>query len=175
MEITNYEFKSEPYQHQLETLQESYHRNLFALFLEMGLGKSKILLDNAGILFEEGKISGLLIVSPKGNLRNWDVNEVNKHLPDRIERNVLVWQPNHTQKWLHDFKTMVNEPSEGTLNIFLVNVEAFATVKACKFVEEFMVTHDVMMAVDESTTIKNPKAKRTQHLIKLAPLADYKR
>ena len=175
MEITNYEFKSEPYQHQLETLQESYHRNLFALFLEMGLGKSKILLDNAGILFEEGKISGLLIVSPKGNLRNWDINEVNKHLPDRIDRNVLVWQPNHTQKWLHDFKTMVNEPSEGTLNIFLVNVEAFATVKACKFVEEFMVTHDVMMAVDESTTIKNPKAKRTQHLIKLAPLADYRR
>ena len=175
MEITNYEFKSEPYQHQLETLQESYHRNLFALFLEMGLGKSKILLDNAGILFEEGKISGLLIVSPKGNLRNWDINEVNKHLPDRIERNVLVWQPNHTQKWLHDFKTMVNEPSEGQLNIFLVNVEAFATVKACKFVEEFMVTHDVMMAVDESTTIKNPKAKRTKHLIKLAPLADYRR
>ncbi len=175
MEITNYEFKSEPYQHQLETLQESYHRNLFALFLEMGLGKSKILLDNAGILFEEGKISGLLIVSPKGNLRNWDINEVNKHLPDRIDRNVLVWQPNHTQKWLHDFKTMVNEPSEGTLNIFLVNVEAFATVKACKFVEEFMVTHDVMMAVDESTTIKNPKAKRTKHLIKLAPLADYRR
>ena len=175
MEITNYEFKSEPYQHQLETLQESYHRNLFALFLEMGLGKSKILLDNAGILFEEGKISGLLIVSPKGNLRNWDINEVNKHLPDRIERNVLVWQPNHTQKWLHDFKTMVNEPSDGTLNIFLVNVEAFATVKACKFVEEFMVTHDVMMAVDESTTIKNPKAKRTKHLIKLAPLADYRR
>jgi len=175
MEITNYEFKSEPYQHQLETLQESYHRNLFALFLEMGLGKSKILLDNAGILFEEGKISGLLIVSPKGNLRNWDINEVNKHLPDRIDRNVLVWQPNHTQKWLHDFKTMVNEPSDGTLNIFLVNVEAFATVKACKFVEEFMVTHDVMMAVDESTTIKNPKAKRTKHLIKLAPLADYRR
>ncbi len=175
MELTNYEFKSEPYQHQLETLQESYHRNLFALFLEMGLGKSKILLDNAGILFEEGKISGLLIVSPKGNLRNWDINEVNKHLPDRIERNVLVWQPNHTQKWLHDFKTMVNEPSNGTLNIFLVNVEAFATVKACKFVEEFMVTHDVMMAVDESTTIKNPKAKRTKHLIKLAPLADYRR
>ena len=175
MELDNYEFKSEPYQHQLETLQQSYHRNLFALFLEMGLGKSKILLDNAGMLFEQGKISGLLIVSPKGNLRNWDINEINKHLPDRIERNVLVWQPNHTKKWLHDFKKMVDEPSDGQLNILLVNVEAFATVKACKFVEEFMVTHDVMMAVDESTTIKNPKAKRTQHLIKLAPLGDYRR
>jgi len=175
MSLENYEFKTEPYQHQSETLNASAHRTLFALFLEMGLGKSKILLDNAAFLFEEQKISGLLIVTPKGNLRNWDVHEISKHLPERIERNVLVWQPNHTQRWTTAFKKMVKEDSTGTLNIFLVNVEAFATVKACKFVEEFLVTHDTMMVIDESTTIKNPKAKRTQHLIKLAPLADYRR
>ena len=175
MKLNNYEFKTAPYQHQYDTLESSAHRNLFALFLEMGLGKSKILLDNAGMLFEEEKISGLLIISPKGNLSNWDVHEINKHLPERIERKVVVWQPNHTQKWLYEFEQMVKNNSEGVLNIFLVNVEAFATVKACKFVEEFLVTHDAMMAVDESTTIKNPKAKRTKHLIKLAPLADYRR
>ena len=175
MSLENYEFKTEPYQHQSDTLNASAHRTLFALFLEMGLGKSKILLDNAAFLFEEQKISGLLIVTPKGNLRNWDVHEISKHLPERIERNVLVWQPNHTQRWTTAFKKMVKEDSTGTLNIFLVNVEAFATVKACKFVEEFLVTHDTMMVIDESTTIKNPKAKRTQHLIKLAPLADYRR
>ena len=175
MKLNNYEFKSEPYQHQLDTLKSSSHRNLFALFLEMGLGKSKILLDNAGMLFEEGKISGLLIVSPKGNLSNWDVHEISKHLPERIERNVVVWQPNHTQKWAYEFEKMVKQDNNGALNILLVNVEAFATVKACKFVEEFLVTHDAMMAIDESTTIKNPKAKRTKHLIKLAPLADYRR
>jgi len=175
MKLNNYEFKSEPYQHQLDTLKSSAHRNLFALFLEMGLGKSKILLDNAGMLFEEGKISGLLIISPKGNLSNWDVHEISKHLPERIERNVVVWQPNHTQKWAYEFEKMVKQDNNGALNILLVNVEAFATVKACKFVEEFLVTHDAMMAIDESTTIKNPKAKRTKHLIKLAPLADYRR
>ena len=175
MDIETYNFKTEPYKHQRETLAKSAHKNLYALFLEMGLGKSKILLDNAGILFDQEKISGLLIVTPKGNLRNWDVHEVNKHLPDHIERNVLVWQPNHTKQWLKDYKEMVEGDSEGILNIFLVNVEAFATVKACKFVEEFLVTHDAMMAIDESTTIKNPKAKRTKHLIKLAPLADYRR
>ena len=175
MDIRTYNYKTEPYEHQLETLARSAHKNLFALFLEMGLGKSKILLDNTAMLFEQGKISGLLIVSPKGNLRNWDVHEINKHLPDRIERNVLVWQPNHTQQWIKDYERMVKEDSEGALNIFLVNVEAFATPKACKFVEEFLVTHDAMMAIDESTTIKNPKAKRTKHLIKLAPLADYRR
>ena len=175
MSLENYEFKTEPYQHQSDTLNASAYRTLFALFLEMGLGKSKILLDNAALLFEEQKISGLLIVTPKGNLRNWDIHEISKHLPERIERNVLVWQPNHTQRWTTAFKKMVKEDSTGTLNIFLVNVEAFATVKACKFVEEFLVTHDAMMVVDESTTIKNPRAKRTQHLIKLAPLADYRR
>ena len=175
MDIEAYNFKTEPYKHQRETLAKSAHKNLYALFLEMGLGKSKILLDNAAILFDQEKISGLLIVSPKGNLRNWDVHEVNKHLPDHIQRNVLVWQPNHTKQWLKDYKEMVEGDSDGILNIFLVNVEAFATVKACKFVEEFLVTHDAMMAIDESTTIKNPKAKRTKHLIKLAPLADYRR
>ena len=175
MDIEAYNYKTEPYKHQRETLERSAHKSLYALFLEMGLGKSKILLDNAGFLFEEGKISGLLIVSPKGNLRNWDVHEVSKHLPDHIERNVLVWQPNHTKQWLKAYKEMVEQDSDGVLNIFLVNVEAFATTKACKFVEDFMVTHDVMMAIDESTTIKNPKAKRTKHLIKLAPLADYRR
>ena len=175
MKLKEYEFKTEPYDHQFETLNLSAHRTLFALFLEMGLGKSKILLDNAALLFEQEKISGLIIVTPKGNLRNWDVHEITKHLPKRINRNVLVWQPNHTQKWLRAYEKMTKEDSTGTLNIFLVNVEAFATVKACKFVEEFLVTHDAMMVIDESTTIKNPKAKRTKHLIKLAPLADYRR
>jgi len=70
MDIRTYNYKTEPYEHQTETLTRSAHKNLYALFLEMGLGKSKILLDNAGILFEQGKITGLLIVTPKGNLRN---------------------------------------------------------------------------------------------------------
>ena len=64
-----------------------------------------------------------------------------------------------------DFKRMVEEDSTGKLNIFLINVEALATDKGCKHVEHFMVTHDTMLVIDESTTIKNPKAKRTKNLI----------
>ena len=40
MDIRTYNYKTEPYEHQLETLARSAHKNLFALFLEMGLGKS---------------------------------------------------------------------------------------------------------------------------------------
>ena len=62
MDIETYNYKTEPYEHQRETLAKSAHKNLYALFLEMGLGKSKILLDNAAMLFDQEKISGLLIV-----------------------------------------------------------------------------------------------------------------
>ena len=171
----NYEFKTPPYTHQKQTLEQSADKPLHALFLEMGLGKSKILIDNMGMLFMKGEISGALIVAPKGVLQNWSVNEIERHLPDSIERNVLVWQPNHTQRWTKNFKDMVTEDSTGKLNILLMNVEAFATDKGCKFAEEFLATHECMIAVDESTTIKNPKAKRTKNLIKLAPLANYRR
>ena len=42
MNIEEYNFKTEPYQHQIDTLKLSANENLYALFLEMGLGKSKI-------------------------------------------------------------------------------------------------------------------------------------
>jgi len=175
MEIKNYEYKTEPYQHQRDVLETSAYKNLYALFLEMGLGKSKILLDNLAILFKQDEVSGAVIVAPKGVLNNWSENEIARHLPDDIERNVLVWQSNHTQRWTKAFKDMVEEDSTGKLNILLVNVEAFATTKGCQHVEEFLNTHNCMFVIDESTTIKNPKAKRTKNLIKLAPLADYRR
>ena len=78
----NYEFKTPPYAHQKQTLEQSADKPLHALFLEMGLGKSKILIDNMGMLFMKGEISGALIVAPKGVLQNWSVNEIERHLPD---------------------------------------------------------------------------------------------
>ena len=141
----------------------------------MGLGKSKILIDNIGILFLDKKITGAVVVAPKGVLDNWSINELDRHLPDTIERNVLVWQSNHTQQWTKDFKSMVEEDSTGKLNFLLINVEALATDKGAKHLQEFLATHDCMLAIDESTTIKNPKAKRTKNLVKLAPMAKYRR
>tara|TARA_R110000803_G_scaffold33936_2_gene74222 strand:- start:1021 stop:2469 length:1449 start_codon:yes stop_codon:yes gene_type:complete len=175
MKLEKYEFKTKPYDHQYKTLERSYEKDNYALFLEMGLGKSKILIDNIALLYKEEKLSGVVIVAPKGVLDNWNINELDRHLPDDIERNVLVWQPNHTQRWTKDFKDMVEQDSTGVLNIFLINVEAFATNKGCIFAEEFLTTHDCLLAIDESTTIKNPKAKRTKNLTKLAPLANYRR
>ena len=61
------------------------------------------------------------------------------------------------------------------LHILIMNVEAFSTQKGIKFAEKFLLAHDAFMVIDESTTIKSPKAKRTKNIYKLGKLAKYKR
>ncbi len=62
----NYKFKTKPYEHQLKALDKSWDKENFAYFMEMGTGKSKVLLDNAAVLYDKGLINGLLLIAPKG-------------------------------------------------------------------------------------------------------------
>ena len=62
----NYKFKTKPYEHQLKALEMSWDKPYFAYFMEMGTGKSKVLIDNISMLYDNGKINGVLIVAPKG-------------------------------------------------------------------------------------------------------------
>ena len=48
-----------------------------------------------------------------------------------------------------------------------MNVEALSTEKGVKFARKFLNSHRCLMAIDESTTIKNPSAKRTKNIIHL--------
>ena len=56
---------------------------------------------------------------------------------------------------------------ETALHILVMNVEAFSTEKGIKFASKFLNSHKVLMAIDESTTIKTPTAKRTKNIINL--------
>ena len=56
-----YKFKTEPYQHQLDALETSWNRETYAYFMEMGTGKTKVLIDNMSMLYDRGKIDGALI------------------------------------------------------------------------------------------------------------------
>ena len=56
-----------------------------------------------------------------------------------------------------------------------MNVEAFSTDKGKAFAAKFLSCHETLMAIDESTTIKNPSAKRTKSILTLARDAKYRR
>jgi hypothetical protein len=64
---------------------------------------------------------------------------------------------------------------EESLHILIMNVEAFSTTKGMEFANKFLSCHETLMAIDESTTIKTPTAKRTKNIIKLAASAKYRR
>ena len=49
-----YKFKTKPYAHQLKALEMSYDKEVFAYFMEMGTGKSKVLIDNMSMLYDKG-------------------------------------------------------------------------------------------------------------------------
>ena len=64
-----YEFKTQPYQHQKDALVASWNKREYALFMEMGTGKSKVLIDNMAILYGKGAIEAAVIIAPKGVYR----------------------------------------------------------------------------------------------------------
>jgi SNF2 family DNA or RNA helicase len=169
----NYKFKTRPYKHQLKALEKSWEKSYFAYFMEMGTGKSKVLLDNIAMLYDQGKVDGALIVAPKGVIGTWYNQEIPEHLPDHIENVPVLWQANITKGQSRKLGTLFKTGEE--LHILIMNVEAFSTQKGVDFAAKFLSCHKCLMAIDESTTIKNPDAKRTKNICKLAPYAKYKR
>ena len=169
----NYKFKTKPYEHQLKALEASWTKSYFGYFMEMGTGKSKVLLDNIAMLYDQGKIDGALIVAPKGVIGTWYEQEIPEHFPEHIEKVSVLWQANITKGQSKKLNALFKTGEE--LHILIMNVEAFSTQKGVDFATKFLSCHNTMMAIDESTTIKNPDAKRTKNICKLAPHAKYKR
>jgi len=169
----NYKFKMKPYAHQLTALEKSWNRESYAYFMEMGTGKTKVLIDNLAMLYDKGKVNGALIIAPKGVVGTWYNNELPNHLPNHIENVTVLWQSNITKKQQEKLEILYEIGT--ALHILIMNVEAFSTDKGIKFAEKFLSCHDTLMVVDESTTIKNPAAKRTKNILDLAQNTKYRR
>ena len=169
----NYKFKTKPYAHQMTALEKSWNRETFAYFMEMGTGKTKVLIDNVAMLYDKGKIDSALIIAPKGVVKTWYEQELPTHLPDHIENVSVLWQANITKGQQEKLNELLK--SSDKLHILIMNVEALSTSKGTDFAESFLRTHNTIMAIDESTTIKNSSAKRTKNILKLAPQSKYRR
>ena len=123
----NYKFKTKPYAHQLTALEKSWNRENYAYFMEMGTGKTKVLIDNLAMLYDKGKVNGALIIAPKGVVGTWYNQEIPTHLPNHIENVTVLWQPNINKKQQEKLETLFKV--ETALHILIMNVEALSTDK----------------------------------------------
>src|SRR6056300_1867187 len=170
----NYKFKTKPYEHQLDALKASWDKENFAYFMEMGTGKSKVLLDNAAMLYDKGQINGLLLIAPKGVYKNWYDQEVPVHLPDHIEKKVVLWKTSDkSKKQQQVLNTLFQTGTD--FHILIMNVEAFSSGDGTAFAHQFLSCHKAMIAIDEATTIKTPTSNRTKNILKLSNHCKYRR
>ena len=169
----NYKFKTKPYKHQMTALEKSWNKENFAYFMEMGTGKTKVLIDNLAMLYDKGKVDGALIIAPKGVVKTWYEQELPTHLANHVENVTVLWQSNITKGQQEKLESLFE--IETALHILIMNVEALSTDKGVKFAAKFLNSHKVLMAIDESTTIKTPTAKRTKNIIGLGKYAKYRR
>ena len=169
----DYKFKTKPYEHQLKALGACYNKENFALFMEMGTGKSKVLVDNIAMLYDKGKINAALVIAPKGVYRNWERQEIPVHMPEHVVYQIVTWSPSNTKKQQQENAKLFKHGEE--LVIFLMNIEAFSTKKGLVIAEKFLLSHSALMAIDESTTIKSPTASRTKSVLSLRRYAKYRR
>ena len=169
----NYKFKTKPYAHQLTALEKSWDKTEYGYFMEMGTGKSKVLVDNMAMLYDKGRINGAIIVAPKGVYRNWLSQEIPNHLASHIQPKVVLWTALTSKAKDKEYQSLFETGHD--LHILIINVEALSTKKGLEFAAKFMSCHETMLAIDESTTIKNPTAKRTKSILLLGKQAKYKR
>jgi len=171
--LSTYPFKNKPFLHQQAYLQRFWEDQVAALFADMGTGKSFMLINNMAMLYDKGKINGVLIVAPKGVYRNWYDTEIPKHLPEHIVYRMAIWSasPRKAEQRAMDELFTVTED----LKILVMNIEAFSTAKGTAYAKRFLLVHNAMMAIDESTTIKTPTSTRSKNTEKVGRGARFRR
>ena len=168
----DYNFKTKPFEHQRKAFYMSRDKKSFALLMEQGTGKTKVIIDNASYLYGKGEITALVVIAPNGVHRNW-LKEIDIHMPDWCPRDSFYYSSGMTKKRVEEYESVFS--TENKLKIFTFNVEAFTSPKAIYYMQKILVSNKVMLVVDESSRIKRPGAKRTKIITKFGKQVDYKR
>jgi SNF2 family DNA or RNA helicase len=170
-----YEFKTKPYTHQKQALKEARGREAFAYLMEMGTGKTKVAVDEIGISYLDGLLDAVLVVAPKGVYANWTNIEIPTHMPDDLVRSaaIYLWDGMGTKRSQNLAERCMTHKG---LSILVMNTEAFSSSKkAIDFATKYLKSRRAAIFIDESTLIKNHSSARTKALVRLSPLAKFRR
>lgn len=163
--MIEHDFKTSPYAHQIRALSACEGRAFFGLLMEMGTGKSKVLLDDIYLLSKKGLIDQALIIAPSTIYPNWLVNEIPTHFSEPNYR--AVFYSSYMRKKEREALDKVIEGKTNDFGILLTNIESCRTEKGQKALGAFLKDRKTLVAVDESTVIKNHKASQTKGLLKI--------
>ena len=162
-----YKYKTNPYQHQRDALNKGGLSKNYAYFMEMGTGKTKVVIDNVAYLYQQKEIKEVIVIAPNSVYRNW-VQEISDHSP--VTPYIWCWKVNKE-------KELIRAGKSNELIYILMNVEALSHKSGQRWLHQRLNLNGKvsMMVIDESTTIKSPVALRTKAICKLSTMVKYRR
>lgn len=167
--------------HQTVALRRAWPLKEFALFHEMGTGKTFTTINLAAARYLNEQIDALVIIcdtpiksiwytgrgtwtDEEGKLQG---SEIEKWCP--VDYSCWVWESgDRMEKWFRE--------KRDELKILIIGVEALSITNgnAYNAIEYFRRFHKFMCVVDESESIKNYKAARTKTVATIGGWADYR-
>lgn len=170
----SFPYKTQPFEHQREALRLSAHRAYFALFMEQGTGKTKIIIDTVAWLYLKERIDGLVIIAPNNVHRNWIDDQIPEHMSDEVGWRSLIWRAHQagTKYYLRAYKDLLRFPG---LSILALNIEALRTDRGNAAAKNFLRLRKCLLAIDESQDMRSAKAKQTGRIRTLGKYAPYRR
>jgi SNF2 family DNA or RNA helicase len=168
--------KTQGMPHQLEYLRRAEGREYFGLFMEQGTGKTWSILADAERLYAAGKIDALFVLAPNGVHTNWPLREIPTHMEaDVIARTWRAGAGVIETRRREDLFVPRKHGATLPLRVLAMNIDGIRSDAAFKFAMRFLNATRPMIAVDESTRIKNPRTTQSERAIHLRQMADYAR
>lgn len=158
-----FEYKTKPFEHQVRAFNFARDKEAFALFMEMGTGKTKTTIDLACDMYRAGEINAVLIIAPNGVHTQWIREQLPIHCS--VPYFGVAFKSTASKALKNDIHKICTEPFDG-LKFLAVNVEAFSYQTYMSIFFHFVTEHNTFVVIDEATAIKNPDAKRTQNIIR---------
>ena len=147
-----------PYNHQVDGIRALVNNPVFALFDEMGAGKTLQVIVAAQILFKLGSINRVLVVSPASVRPVWfdpDMGELTKHLWSETPARVTEF---HAR--LREWQTDDNLP-ESHLHWIVTNYDFLRNKKRLSKLRAWC-TKRTWLVCDESSSLKSHRSIQTK-------------
>lgn len=152
--------------HQKKLVEETLDRRGWAVFWEMGCGKTRPTIQTCAILYDRAELDGVIVVAPNGVHRNWVSDELPRHC--HVPWRALDWHSSKSatkaQRADEDallLRGAMRVPYE--MPVLSITYEGMLTKRGRQIVDDFTRRFPrYAFIVDEGARVKNPTAERTK-------------
>lgn len=176
--MINTEPELKSYDHQIDAINtlipHLYNKGYAALYSEQGTGKSRIFLRIGTKLYKEKHIQATLIIAPNEVHVEHALKATADHIDQGLEYCTAHWRAT-PRKWEKERLKSILDPIDNGYAIFTCNIESIRTPKAKEYINKFFKRYkDVLVVIDESHGILDPKTACSQAAFSIAKVAKYR-